>query len=282
MKLNTALRLGRVSNLPTVWTNALAGVVLASDGAPSLWLVIVIGAALTLFYEGGMWLNDAFDAEIDTVERADRPIPNGEVSRGAVFVGGWALLAAGVLISLLVSPAAGFVGLLLTIAITLYDWLHKKTAFSPMIMGATRFLSYGLAAVATASFSGPALWGALGLFAYIIGLTYAAKQEAYDEIGAAWPLAVLAVPLLWALAMAWSDWLALPFWFAFAGVVGYAVRRLFRRQKGDVPIAVVTMIAGVSLYDAVLIAGTGAFWLACVAALGFLLTLMLQKIASGT
>ena len=29
MKLRTALRLGRVSNLPTVWSNTLAGAVLA-------------------------------------------------------------------------------------------------------------------------------------------------------------------------------------------------------------------------------------------------------------
>ena len=29
MKLRSALRLGRVSNLPTVWTNTLAGAVLA-------------------------------------------------------------------------------------------------------------------------------------------------------------------------------------------------------------------------------------------------------------
>ena len=61
--------------------------------------------------------------------------------------------------------------------------------------GATRFLSYVLAALAAATLTSAALWGALGLFAYIIGLTYAAKQEAYDRIGAAWPLAVLAAPL---------------------------------------------------------------------------------------
>ncbi|MEM7271023.1 MAG: UbiA family prenyltransferase, partial [Pseudomonadota bacterium] len=232
MQLNTALRLGRVSNLPTVWTNALAGVVLAADGAPSFWVFLIIGLALTLFYEGGMWLNDAFDAEIDAAERADRPIPNGEVARGTVFVGGWTLLAAGVLLALLVSPEAGFVGLLLTIAITLYDWLHKKTLLSPVIMGATRFLSYALAAVAMATFTGPVLFGALGLLAYIIGLTYAAKQEAYDRIGAAWPLGALAIPVLYALAQAYFDWTAILFWLGFAWVVGYALHLLFRRLRG--------------------------------------------------
>ena len=104
MNLNVALRLGRVSNIPTVWTNALAGAVLATGGAPEIWPVILSGLALTFFYEGGMWLNDAFDAEIDAAERADRPIPNGEVTLRTVVIGGWALMAIGVLVSALISP----------------------------------------------------------------------------------------------------------------------------------------------------------------------------------
>ena len=282
MTFGTILRLGRVSNLPMVWTNALAGAVLATGGAPEFWPVLITAIALTLFYEGGMWLNDAFDAEIDAREKADRPIPNGEVSRGVVFVGGWALLAAGVLVALSASMAAGIVGLALTAAIVLYDWLHKRTVLSPVIMGATRFLSYALAAVAAATFTGPALWGALGLFAYIIGLTYAAKQEAYDRIGAAWPLGVLALPLIWALWQGLAAPAALIFFAGLAAVVAFALHRLFRRNKGDVPVAVVTMIAGISLYDATLIAGAGSFALACLAAAGFVLTLALQKVASGT
>ena len=282
MTFGTILRLGRVSNLPTVWTNALAGAVLATGGAPELSTVLVTALALTFFYEGGMWLNDAFDAEIDAREKADRPIPMGEVSRGAIFTGGWALLAIGVLLALSMSVTAGLVGLCLTAAIVLYDWLHKRTVLSPVIMGATRFFSYGLAAVAAATFTGPALIGALGLFAYIIGLTYAAKQEAYDRIGAAWPLAVLAAPLLLAAYQGVAAPAALIFFAGLAAVVAYALRRLFRRAKGDVPVAVVTLIAGVSLYDATLIAGTGAFGLACIAAAGFVATLALQRVASGT
>ena len=282
MNLNTALRLGRVSNLPTVWTNALAGAVLATGGAPDWTAIVLSGLALTFFYEGGMWLNDAFDAEIDAAERADRPIPNGEVTKQTVFIGGWALMGAGIVISALISATCGVIGLALTAAIVLYDWLHKRTVLSPVIMGATRFLSYLLAAFAAATLTGPALWGALGLFAYIIGLTYAAKQEAYDKLGAAWPLAVLAAPLIYALAVGLAAPMALVFFAGLAGVVVFALHRLFRRAPGDVPRAVVTMIAGISLYDATLIAGTGAFGLALLAGAGFLLTLALQKVASGT
>lgn len=282
MNLGVILRLGRISNLPTVWTNALAGAVLGAGGAPDVAPVLIAAVALSLFYEGGMWLNDAFDAEIDAKERANRPIPMGEIGRGSVFLGGWAMLAAGVAVSFLLGPAAGGAGCLLAGAVVLYDWLHKRTALSPVIMGATRFLSYALAALAVGGFEGAALAGAFGLFAWIVGLTYAAKQEAYDRIGAAWPLGVLAIPLLYSLWAGSAVPVALIFWLGLAGVAGFALHRLFRRAKGDVPKAVVTMIAGVSLYDAALIGGAGNVGLALVAACGFALTLLLQRVASGT
>ena len=282
MTSGTLLRLGRVSNLPTVWTNALTGSVLASGGVPSLSTFLLTGLALTLFYEAGMWLNDAFDAEIDAQERANRPIPNGEISLQTVFTGGFAMLAAGIAIAFTLGREAGFTGIALAVAIVAYDALHKKVSFGPVLMGATRYFSYSLAAVAVGVFSGDALWGALGLFAYIIGLTYAAKQEAYDRIGAAWPLAVLAIPVLWALTEALKAPVALVFWAGFAAVVGFALHRLFRRQPGDVPKAVVTMIAGICLYDAALIGSTGELGLAALAAGGFVLTLALQRVASGT
>ena len=77
MNWQVALRLGRVSNLPTVWTNTLAGIVLAGgriERCPHRCPLLV---ALSLFYIAGMYLNDAFDAGIDARERPERPIPVG-------------------------------------------------------------------------------------------------------------------------------------------------------------------------------------------------------------
>ena len=53
MKWSVALALGRVSNLPTVWTNALAGVVLAGGTAGDArvpWILL----AMSLCYAAGM------------------------------------------------------------------------------------------------------------------------------------------------------------------------------------------------------------------------------------
>jgi hypothetical protein len=56
---------------------------------------------------------------------------------------------------------------------------------------------------------------------------------------------------------------------------------LRRRQPGDVPRAVVSLIAGIALLDAVLIAA-GAAGIAWLAVAGFLLTLGLQRLVAGT
>lgn len=280
MNLQTFLKLGRVSNLPTVWTNAIAGAVLA--GVTPIGQILVVCLALTLFYVGGMWLNDAFDAEIDTRERANRPIPMGQVKVITVFTVGYAMLAVAIALSFTMGALAGVIGIALASAVVLYDWLHKLTVLSPLIMGVTRFLCYLLAAAAVAKITGSAVWGGLGLLTYIVGLTYAAKQEAYDRLDRAWPLAVLALPLLLGLSQTWSNPLGLVIWGALAVVIAVALRLLFRRNRGDVPKAVVTLIAGISLYDAVLIAANGFTLLAILAVAGFGLTLLLQRAVAGT
>src|SRR5260370_18068046 len=96
-KLGVYLRLGRVSNLPTVWTNVLAGVVLAG-GRPEPRLLIFLWTALSFFYVGGMFLNDAFDPGLDAREPPERPIPSGPIGAAEVYAFGYAILTAGILL----------------------------------------------------------------------------------------------------------------------------------------------------------------------------------------
>jgi hypothetical protein len=281
--LRTHLVLGRVSNLPTVWTNGLAGAALAGLALDAgEWVALLL--ALTLFYTGGMYLNDAFDAEVDARERPSRPIPSGLIGRGRVFAVGASMLALGVLLAFTLGAAAGLAGLALAAAVLLYDWLHKRTDLAPLLMGACRFMAYVTAALAAGGLTGAALAGAAGLFAHVVGLTYAARQEAYDRLDRAWPLAVLALPLAVGLgfAIAAASATAFALLAAYTAWCARALSLLFRRQRGDVPRAVIGLIAGISLYDATLIAAAGAPWLALLAAAGLLATLALQRVAPGT
>src|ERR1041384_5712924 len=125
------LRLCRVSNLPTVWTNVAAGAWLTgAPPSPVLWNLVA--TAMSLFYTGGMFLNDAFDREIDARERPDRPIPKGEASAREVFALGYGMLGAAVVI---VHWRAGFLAAAACAAlagtIVLYDAWHKTNPLSP-------------------------------------------------------------------------------------------------------------------------------------------------------
>jgi 4-hydroxybenzoate polyprenyltransferase len=178
------------------------------------------------------------------------------------------------------APAAGAV---LGAAIVLYDSYHKNNPLSPVLMGACRVLVYITAALAIANELPTNLWiAALVLLSYLIGLTYTAKREHLNELGSMWPLAALAVPAIYGVVLALRAPLVWPFLLVFAAWVSYALSLLRRRAKGDVPRAVVSLIAGISLLDAMILCGAGAAALAVVAVVAFALTLAMQRVVSGT
>lgn len=290
MNLSVALRLGRVSNLPTVWTNMLAAMVL-SGGTMADLRAIPLFFALTLFYVGGMYLNDAFDADIDARERPERPIPSGEISRSTVFVLGFGMLALALAILLWLEASfetgTGWwpfvAGLGLAAAIVFYDWYHKANPLSPLVMGLCRVLVYvttGLCFVVPLPVG--LLVGAALLLSYLIGLTYVAKQENLGEVKNMWPLAFLGAPVVAGFIFALSAPLVWPFWIAFTVWIGVALRFVRRRGPGDIPRAVVSLIAGICLFDAMLVASQGGIAIAVLAVAGFGLTLAFQKFVSGT
>lgn len=302
MRLSTALKLGRVSNLPTVWTNCLAGAVLAgtapasgilspqSFGIDVILLLVIL--AMTFSYIGGMFLNDAFDADIDREERPERPIPSGETSRREVFIWGGALLLLSVaLLSLaglhgtLENPwLPALTGLILAGLIVLYNSWHKNNPLSPLIMGLCRVCVYLVAAVTFASVPPAIVFiGSALLLSYLIGLTFVAKQENLGHLRSSWPLLFLGTPVIFGLLLLLTESpAAWPFWAALLCWILFCLWLLKRRSKGDIPRAVVSLIAGISLLDALLIASSGQFGLALVCVCGFLLTLAFQRFIAGT
>lgn len=290
MSWSAYLRLGRVSNLPTVWTNVLAGVSLAgvSIGPGPLALLAL---ALSLFYIGGMYLNDAFDRDIDARERPERPIPAGLVKATTVFAAGYGLLAAG--LAALVAEAAWtgqgqclptiLSGLALAGLIVFYDARHKKNPWSPLLMGLCRVLVYATAAFAAAGRLGAAVvMGAAVLLSYLIGLTYVAKQENLAELRNLWPLLFLGAPFVYGIPALTGGRAGAALYLGFLAWVGYGVWLLVRSGRANIPRAVVSFIAGISLLDGLLMAGAGAPGAAAWAAGGFGLTLLLQRYVRGT
>ena len=212
-KLRAYLLLARVSNLPTVWTNVLAAYVIAAAAFDSLPIALL---SVSLFYTGGMFLNDAFDAAFDRDVRPDRPIPNGDVSRREAFAVGFGLLLLAE--SLLVfqpfpTPALRW-GLALAVAIVFYDYQHKGIWYGPAVMGLCRALVYFLAASGATGGDRAVLEEALIMFAYVMTLTQVAKLAGRGE---------------------WVPWL-------IAGIC--LVDALFIMMAGGGPVAATIAIAG--------------------------------------
>lgn len=193
--LRTLLILGRASNLPTVWSNCLAGWILGGEGAFSHLVLLLFGG--TFLYVGGMYLNDAFDAEFDRQHRPERPIPSRAISPGEVWGWGIGWLVLGTVLLAIFGPLTFFLTILLLASIITYDVLHKAIALSPILMALCRFFLFLVAAsTGDEGVTGLSIWTAFALAFYIVGLSYVAKGESIKGPLRYWPCWLLAAPLL--------------------------------------------------------------------------------------
>lgn len=199
-RLRTLLVLGRVSNLPTVWSNCLAGWWLSGGGSWERFAMVCLGA--TCLYVGGMYLNDAFDAQFDQQHRPERPIPSGAIRIGDVWAWGFGWLMAGLACLAPWGVGTTIFALLLAFTILLYDAIHKIFAFSSVLLGVCRFLLVLVAASAgRAGATGLAIWSALVLGCYVVGLSYLARKESIPTGLRYWPCLLLAAPFVLAFVV---------------------------------------------------------------------------------
>jgi hypothetical protein len=282
--LSTLLRLGRISNVPTIWTNVLAGSVIAGGVGPSDVTALIM-IAMTAFYVGGMYLNDFFDRAIDARDRPGRPIDAGEIRASSVLLIGLGLLAAGIALLIAFGPGAILCGVLLAGVIVLYDVWHKGNALSPVVMGLCRALVYiGTGVAMAGAISNTTIIGAAALACHVAGITYAAKQESLDRVGNLWPLVLLAVPLLAALPVVFDGWTTVAAFVLLLAADAVAIRLLVKRPSpGAVPLAVSGLIAAICLVDALAIAAAGgSIVIVTICVLGYPLTRLFQKSIPGT
>lgn len=261
--LKTWMTLGRVSNLPTVWTNTLAAALLASSAGalapPSSGVWVLLLVALSMLYLAGMLLNDLLDADWDQRHHNPRPITLGLVSRQQVGLACallLALAAAAVLgLSRLIDQPRWLLGsaVLLLACILGYNLLHKKYAHSVWLMGACRSALYLTAAASLAVPPEPIWLCAILLGVYISGLTYLARQEHRNQLLSRLPLILMLSPLalaihndnpwFWPVLLLWLGWLGWHYW-----------RHLANPRQRQVRAFIGAGLAALPLFDALVLA----------------------------
>jgi 4-hydroxybenzoate polyprenyltransferase len=179
------LELARISNAPTVVSNALAGTALAAfahGGAPDTMprAAACSAIALVCFYSAGMAMNDLLDRAIDARERPARPIPSGRVSPAGAMAFVASLIGAGLALLLPNGVAAAGAGLALVALIGLYNALHTHSRWSVLIMGGCRAMAIVTAGLAFGvpptliPIVGPAALLAI----FVAGFSLVARREA--------------------------------------------------------------------------------------------------------
>jgi hypothetical protein len=183
-KFTAYLRLMRPANMVTSVADVLAGI--AISGAFALdfsktWVpILLLCGATKCLYAGGVVYNDVFDADLDAIERPERPIPSGLVSVSQARQLGFILLVIGIALAGLGSSNGGFIAIGITVFALVYDkWGKHHKLLGPLNMGICRGLNLLLGiSILTASISA---WYFLAIVpvVYIYSITMISRGEVY-------------------------------------------------------------------------------------------------------
>lgn len=209
MSVRAWARLIRLPNLPSPLADIALGALVAGWPADPL-PVVFLGMASMALYAAGMVLNDYFDLAEDCLQRPERPLPKGDISRRVAGMAGHGLLGLGLVFATLAgrffggnAPTSGRVTLALMTAVWLYNGWAKRTPLGPVVMGACRGLNVLLGASVAGDAGIVAAWQPAGACAlYITGLTWFARDDAGTS--RRWRLAVSAAVV--AGALGWAAW----------------------------------------------------------------------------
>ena len=177
------LSLTRPANLVTAVADVLAGIAIAGylvqyspAPAPVGWLAL----ATVCLYGGGVVFNDVFDAELDAVERPERPIPSGVVSIRLAALLGAILLLIGIGASFMVNQTAGLLAIGIAVASLVYDRFGKHHNWlGPVNMGLCRGLNLLLGISILPDQVASWIWIGLVPIVYIAAITMISRGEVH-------------------------------------------------------------------------------------------------------
>lgn len=250
-------QLARPANLVTAAADVAAGYAIA--GSLGWEKLALLAAASMLLYAGGVTVNDAFDAPRDRIDRPERPIPSGRVSRPSAFAFGAVLFGAGIVIAGAVSAASLTVAGTIALAALFYDAGAKHHRWlGPLTMATARALNLLLGVSSAPALLLTAAAFALLPFAHVATLTFLSRGETGGAvpwtIPAAIAVSLILAPLL--IVTAPDPFAAAPYAVAYAALLAPSYWTL-RREPSDRAVrrAVRTGVLALIALDAALAAG---------------------------
>jgi 4-hydroxybenzoate polyprenyltransferase len=276
-RLRPLLVLGRVANLPTVWSDCLAGWWLGGGG--NGWKLPLLLLGMSAIHTGGMFLNDAFDADSDRQRRPERPIPSRTISPETVWHLGFGQLGFGIFLLIFCGKMAVTAAFFLALFVLLFNFTHQFFTASPWLMGICRFWVYIIAgATGVQGVNGWVIFCGAALAFYVAGMGYIARRERSRRPISFWPLLLLAAPVLLALAMNTGSYRLRAIWVSV--VLGIWIVRCARTLfagGSNIGLIVLNLAAGIVFVDWLAVAPDCSRWLGVILLALFGLTAWLQR-----
>ncbi len=279
-RLRAYLELARPANVITAFADILAGLSavwslslstrMGGDLAVSIvpetlgvQTVFTLLAATAGLYAGGVVLNDFFDADLDAVERPERPIPSGRVSKIGAAVFGTVLLLTGIVLASFVSLWSFLVATAVALLVVIYDAAGKRHGvWGPINMGLCRGGNLLLGVSALPAMLAELWFLALLPVVYIGAVTAVSRGEVHGGSASTGILAialaggVAAALLLLGIRIGYRSVQALPFVVLFIALIFPAFIQAAKRPSPEhIRRAVKRGVLSLVVMDASLAAG---------------------------
>ena len=288
------LRLIRPANIVTSVADVIAGVAI-SGFYNGLWHPSFTSSMLLLcistagLYGGGVAFNDIFDADLDRVERPERPIPSGVISRKEAVVFASLLLLMGILMAFLVNPTSGLLAIFIALAALTYNRWGKHQAFlGPINMGLCRGLNL-LLGISILPLAVPDWWHiAIVPVIYISSITMISRGEVHGSNRRPLYFAGLLYAVVIGIILYYSfgnhmHWLALAFLLPFAWMIYKPLLKAVKEPSGpNIGKAVKAGVISLIIMDAAWAAASGELIAAIVIILLLPLSFRLARLFAVT
>jgi geranylgeranylglycerol-phosphate geranylgeranyltransferase len=124
----SAIRISRPFNILIGMSSVFVAIIISGTLHPFTNVLLAIFSYGALIHAGANTINDYFDVEIDRINKPDRPIPAGDLSRELAYKLALIEFFLGIILAVFINQIAFLLALLFSVLIYLYSYKFKKIA----------------------------------------------------------------------------------------------------------------------------------------------------------